>query len=80
MLRFVPEAYAEQMTVEKIKEQFEGPGSEELASLLQAIEANLNAEIQTQGDQARMAYGDQHEVVLQRENGRWKIREVSEGR
>lgn len=73
MLQFVPGKYRPRMTVEKMRKQFE---RKPVAKLMTLIQANLAAPIAEKGDEARMAYGNAHEVVLIREDGRWKVQDL----
>jgi hypothetical protein len=76
MLRFVPKKYAERMTVDKIRKQFEGAQSSDIATRIHMIEANLDQQITEKGNQARMPYGDRYEVKFVREDTQWKIRDI----
>lgn len=73
VLRFVPAKWAESMTVEKLRKQWEGDQREEVATLIKNLKANLDATIHVSGDTATMAYGEHFEVRFVRENGRWMI-------
>jgi hypothetical protein len=73
VLRFVPNKWAETMTVQKLREQWEGGKREEVATLLKNLRANLTAPIHRKGDRATMPYGDRFEVRFVREDGVWKI-------
>jgi hypothetical protein len=73
MLSFVPNSYREHMTVETLREQFEGSAREEHAILMNQIEANIDEPIEDQGNEARMPYGERSEVKFVREDGKWKI-------
>jgi len=73
VLRFVPNVWAESMTVEKLRKQWEGDQQEEVTALLKNLRANLNAPIRRKGDRATMPYGDRFEVRFVREDGVWKI-------
>lgn len=76
MLRFVPNKYAERMTVEKMKKQFQGQKREEIAARMNMIKANLDEPITEKGNEARMRYGDRYEVSFVREDQRWKIKDI----
>jgi hypothetical protein len=76
MLRFVPNKYAERMTVDKMREQFEGPQREDIAAKMHMIEANLDEPITDRGNEARMPYGDRFEVRFVREDSQWKIKDL----
>jgi len=73
MLRFVPDAYAEKMTVDTLRKQFD---DDEVASMMNTLEANLEAPIEDKGSHARMPYGDRYEVQFVREDGLWKIEDL----
>ncbi|HTE55701.1 MAG TPA: hypothetical protein VK698_32825 [Kofleriaceae bacterium] len=76
MMRFVPTKYRERMSVEKMREQFEGDHREELDSMMNMIQANLDEPITDKGNEARMPYGDRFEVKFVLEEGRWKIQDL----
>jgi hypothetical protein len=77
MLRFVPTKYRERMTVEQMREQFEGAQREQIATMMKMIEANLDAPIAEKGkSEARMAYGERSEVKFTLEDGLWKIQDL----
>jgi hypothetical protein len=76
MLRFVPTKYRERMTVEKMRDQFEGAHREEIESMMNMIQANLDEPITDKGNEARMPYGDRFEVKFVLEEGRWKIQDL----
>ena len=73
VLRFVPNKWAESMTLDKLKQQWEGGKREEVESLLKNLKANLGAPIHRTGDRATMPYGDRFEVRFIKEDGVWKI-------
>ncbi len=73
MLGFVPDSYREKMTVETLRKQF---ADDEVASMMNMLEANLDARIEDKGNTARMAYGDRYEVKFVREDGLWKIEDL----
>ncbi|MCC6749594.1 MAG: hypothetical protein IT371_18155 [Deltaproteobacteria bacterium] len=73
VLRFVPAKWAESMTVEKLRKQWEGEKREEVDRMLKTLRANLNAPIRETGDIATMPYGDKYEVRFVREDSLWKI-------
>ena len=76
MLRFVPTKYRERMTVAKMRDQFEGAHREEIESMMNMIQANLDEPITDKGSEARMPYGDRFEVKFVLEEGRWKIQDL----
>jgi hypothetical protein len=73
VLHFVPNKWREEMTPEKLKDQFEGERREEVGQMMRLLIANLDNPIEQQGDEARMPYGDRFEVKFLREEGLWKI-------
>lgn len=73
MLRFIPTRYRERMNADTLRQQFEGEQRQEMLSLMRALEANIDAPITDKGDEARMPYGERHEVTFVREDGLWKI-------
>ena len=76
LLRFVPTKYRERMNLKKMREQFEGPQREEIASMMNMIQANLDEPITDKGNEARMPYGERYEVQFVLEEGRWKIQDL----
>ena len=76
MLRFVPTKYRERMTVEKMKQQFAGEHREEIESMMNLLSANLDEPITDKGNEARMPYGDRHEVKFVLEEGKWKVQDL----
>jgi hypothetical protein len=77
MLRFVPKDYREKMTVEKLREQFQGQHRDEIALMMNMIEANLDEPIDDKGNEARMPYGERFEVAFVREEGLWRIKDLN---
>ena len=73
VLRFVPNKWADAMTVDKLRAQWEGAKKGEVRGLLRNLKANLGAQIHTSGEVATMPYGDRYEVRFLREDGVWKI-------
>ncbi len=76
MLRFVPRQYAELMNVDKVKQQFTGERHEEMAQLMNQLEANIDEPIEEQGNEARLRYGAGLEVKFIREEGRWRLQDL----
>ena len=76
MLRFVPTKYRERMTVEKMRQQFAGEHREEIESMMNLLRANLDEPITDKGNEARMPYGDRHEVKFVLEEGKWKVQDL----
>jgi hypothetical protein len=73
VLRMVPDADSEGMTIERMQEAWTGEGQEEIERLLENLRANLDAPIEQVGDRATMPYGDRFTAQLVREDGVWKI-------
>ena len=76
MLRFVPNQYRERMNADTLRRQFEGEDAAEMSERMKALEANVEAPITDKGDEARMPYGDRHEVMFVREDGLWKLQDL----
>ena len=70
--------YRENMTVEMVKKQFDGPKKDEMREMMETVRVNLNAPTSdTQSEnQARIRYGETYEVELEREQGLWKIKRL----
>lgn len=76
MLRFVPRQYAELMDVDKVKQQFTGERKDDMAQLMNQLEANVDEPIEEQGNEARLRYGAGLEVKFVREEGRWRLQDL----
>lgn len=76
MMRFVPAAYRERMSVDKMRKQFDGVRREEIAMMMNMLEANIDQPIEDKGNEARMPYGDRYEVKFVREDGLWRIQDL----
>jgi len=76
MLRFVPNSYREKMTKEKMQAQFTGPSREQMESLINTLEANVDEPIIERGNDARMSYGDRYTVQFLKEEGAWKLKDL----
>lgn len=76
MLRFVPNQYRERMDADTLRRQFDGEDAAEMSERMKALEANIDAPIADKGDEARMPYGDRHEVTFVREDGLWKLQDL----
>lgn len=77
MLRFVPRSYAELMDVDKMRGQFTGERKDQMAQLMNALEANVDQPIEELGPaEARMKYGAGLQVTFMREDGRWRLKEL----
>jgi hypothetical protein len=76
MLRFVPNQYREKMDASKMKAQFTGPSKEQMETLMNTLEANVDEPIIERGNDARMSYGDRFEVKFVKEDGVWKLKDL----
>jgi hypothetical protein len=76
MLRFVPGTYREKMDAAKMKQQFTGPSREQMETLINTLEANVDEPIIERGNDARMAYGDRFTVVFVKEDSAWKLKDL----
>ena len=73
VLRLVPDADREGMTVERMRETWAGEGREEVQRLIASLRSSLEAPIEVVGDRATMSYGERFTVQFVREEGIWKI-------
>jgi hypothetical protein len=71
--RFVPERYRATITVERLRERWEGDKRAELTAQLEAVRAHLGDPLEISGDEARLTVGERKQAKLVRENGAWKI-------
>ena len=72
-LRFVPERYRATLTVDKLRERWEGERRSELLGQLQAARAHLGDPLEVSGDEARLTVGERKQARLVREGGVWKV-------
>jgi hypothetical protein len=73
VMRFVPNADREGMTIEGMRQAWEGEGREEIERLLANLRVNLDNPIEVVGDRATMSYGERFSMQLVREDGVWKV-------
>ena len=73
VMRLIPNRWREEMTVEKVRDHFEGKRKEEVQQMMRLLRANQENTIEQQGDSARMQYGEKYEVRFVKEEGVWKI-------
>lgn len=73
VLRFVPSKWADAMTVDKLRREWETEKREEVTQLLKNLKANLGAPIHQSGNTATMPYGEKFEVRFVLEDGLWKV-------
>jgi hypothetical protein len=72
--RFVPESKREGLSVEQLKQAWEGEQRKQVEQLTQALEASLpNLRIEVLGTRATVAYGAGGTVELVHELGAWRI-------
>lgn len=71
--RLVPARFRPSVTVEKLRDYWEGEKAAENQELLRALRANMGARIVEDGDEAHMPYSVKAEVHFVREEGLWKI-------
>jgi hypothetical protein len=76
MLHFVPNQWREKMDVEKLKAQFTGPSKDQMETLMNTLEANVDEPIVERGNDARMSYGEKYEVKFVKEDGVWKLKDL----
>ncbi|MAC25616.1 MAG: hypothetical protein CMN31_24555 [Sandaracinus sp.] len=73
VLRFVPQADREGMTVEHMERAWEGEAREEIDRLVASLRASLDEPIEVVGERATMTYGEGATVQFVREDGLWRI-------
>ncbi|HET6149933.1 MAG TPA: hypothetical protein VFH68_20500 [Polyangia bacterium] len=76
LLRLIPNRYRIGVSVDQLRDYWEGERRAENQKLLQALRAHMNAPIVETGDEARMPYDETAEVRFLREDGVWKIEDV----
>lgn len=76
MLRFVPNAYREKMDAEKMKAQFTGPSREQIETLMNMLENNVDEPIIERNNDARMSYGERFTVQFVKEDSAWKLKDL----
>lgn len=76
MMQFVPNAYREKMDEAKMKAQFTGPSRDQIETLINTLEANVDEPIVERGNDARMSYGDRFNVQFVKEDGLWKLKDL----
>ncbi len=77
LLRLTPNRYRVAVTVQKLRDYWEGEHKAENRKRLADLRANIGATIVEIGDEARMPYGDNSEARLVREDGLWKVEEAN---
>jgi hypothetical protein len=64
------------VSIDQLRDYWEGERRAENQKLLKALRAHVNAAIVETGDEARMPYDETAEVRFLREDGVWKIEDV----
>jgi hypothetical protein len=77
LLRLTPNRYRVAVTVQKLRDYWEGEHKAENRKRLAELRASIGAPIVETGDEARMPYGDNSEARFVREDGLWKIEEAN---
>jgi hypothetical protein len=77
LLRLTPNRYRVAVTVQKLRDYWEGEHKAENRKRLAELRASIGAPIVETGDEARMPYGDNSEARFVREDGLWKVEEVN---
>lgn len=73
VIRLVPNADREGITLERMTEAWSGEGREPIERMLSNLRASLNNPIEIVGDHATMAYGERLRVQFVREDDVWKV-------
>jgi hypothetical protein len=73
VLRFVPDKYRAQVTVDALRERWDGERKQDLLQQLAAVRAHLTEPMEIAGDEARLPVGERKQVKLIREEGLWKV-------
>jgi hypothetical protein len=73
VLRLVPDRYRAALSVDRLREFWEGAKKDEHRALLERIRAAVAGPLTENGDEARLAVPPDREVVLWREDGVWRI-------
>jgi len=73
VLRFVPQRYRGTITVDALKERWEGEGAAALKAQLDAVKAHLDQPFEIQGNEARLPVGERKQVKLVREGAPWVV-------
>ena len=76
LLRLIPNRYRVGVSIDKLRDYWEGEHRADNQKVLQALRAHINAPIVETGDEARMPYDEATEVRFLREDGVWKIEDV----
>jgi hypothetical protein len=77
LMRLIPNRYRVAVTVDKLRDYWQGERKDANRKLLTDLRANIGAPIVETGDEARMPYADNSEVRFVREDGLWKVEDVN---
>jgi hypothetical protein len=76
LLRLVPNRYRAGLSIDKLRDYWEGERRAENQKLIKALRDHIAAPIIETGDEARMPYGENAEAHFLREDGAWKVEDV----
>ncbi len=77
LLLFVPDSQKDDLSVEVLKDAWEGEQRIEMEQITEELRSHLDAsKIEVLGDRATMSYGAGGHVELVRERGAWKIEDL----
>jgi len=77
LLRLTPNRYRVAVTIQKLRDYWEGEHKAENRKRLAELRASIGAPIVETGDEARMPYGDNSEARFVREDGLWKVEDAN---
>ena len=77
LLRLTPNRYRVAVTIQKLRDYWEGEHKAENRKRLAELRASIGAPIVETGDEARMPYGDNSEARFVREDGLWKVEDTN---
>lgn len=73
LLAFVPEKYRGAITVEKLRDQWEGERRADLQRQLGEVRSHLGDRLELSGEEARLPLGERKQARLLKESGGWKV-------
>jgi hypothetical protein len=71
--RFVPNRYRANITVDKLRDRWEGERREELLGQLFQVRAHLSDPLEVSGDEAHVTVGERKQARLVHEDDVWKV-------
>jgi hypothetical protein len=77
LLRLTPNRYRVAVTIQKLRDYWEGEHKAENRKRIAELRASIGAPIVETGDEARMPYGDNSEARFVREDGLWKVEDAN---